>query len=116
MTPKGVLLHGDAVVAAHAVGLDPLDPGHELHDLELLDLVLEPADLRLLELEPAPLDGVGAVTISLTISTTFARPATPFSLSCWKARGRRRRPAPTSVEDTEAPRIGRGRGSTAGSN
>jgi hypothetical protein len=55
---RRVLLQGDAVVAAHAVRLDPLDAGHELHDLQLLDLVLEAADLGLLELELAPLGGL----------------------------------------------------------
>jgi hypothetical protein len=54
----GVLLEGDAVVAAAGVGVEPLDAGDELHDLELLDLVVEAADLGLGELELAPLGGV----------------------------------------------------------
>ena len=53
-----VLLQRDAVVAAAAVGMQPLDAGHELDDLQLLDLVIEPADLRLLQLDAAPLGGV----------------------------------------------------------
>jgi hypothetical protein len=44
----------DAVIAAERVRLDPLDAGHQLDDLELLDLVVEPADLRLVQLLASP--------------------------------------------------------------
>ena len=54
-----VFLERDAVIAAARIGPEPLHAGDELDDLELLDLVVEPADLRLVEFELAPHFRVG---------------------------------------------------------
>ena len=55
---RRVFLQRDAVIAAAGVGSQPFHARHELDDLELLDLVIEPADLRLVEFEFAPRLGV----------------------------------------------------------
>ena len=54
-----VFLQRDAVVAAAAIGMQPLDARHQLDDLQLLDLVVQPADLRFFQFDPAPLGGIG---------------------------------------------------------
>ncbi len=50
---RGILGHREAVVAAGGVALEELDSRHKFDDLQFLDFVVEAADLRLLELEPA---------------------------------------------------------------
>ena len=49
---------GQTVVAAHGVALEKLDPRHELNDLELFNLVIEAADLRLFKLHPPQFFGL----------------------------------------------------------
>ena len=60
MTPKGAYsCSDDAVLAAEGVGAQELDAGDAVgDDLELLDLVLEPADLRLFQFLAAELLGL----------------------------------------------------------
>ena len=52
------LLEAEAMRSARRVRLDPFDSGNPMQHPELLDLVLEPADPGLLELERPPLDRV----------------------------------------------------------
>ena len=54
-----VFLQRDAVIAAAGVGPEPFHAGDELDNLQLLDLVIEPANLRLVEFEFAPHFRVG---------------------------------------------------------
>src|SRR5207244_10093857 len=53
-----VFLEGDAVISTVAVRPEPIHAGNELDALELLDLMVEPADFRFLEFESAPLGRV----------------------------------------------------------
>ena len=55
---RRVFLQRDAVIAAAGVGPEPVHPGNELDDFELLDFVIEPADFRLFKFKPAPSLGV----------------------------------------------------------
>ena len=55
---RGVLGHGQPVVAAVASHLRNSIPGTSLTILQLLDLVIEAADLRLFEFQPAQLVGL----------------------------------------------------------
>jgi hypothetical protein len=55
----GVLFQRNAMVAAAGIGMQPFNARNQLDDLELLDLVVQPADLCLLQLDPAPLGGIG---------------------------------------------------------
>ena len=52
------LLEAEAMRSARRVRLEPLDSGNPMQHPELLDLVLEPADPGLLELERPPWDRV----------------------------------------------------------
>src|SRR5207249_988823 len=56
---RRVLLQGNSVVAAAAIRAEPFHTGDELDDFELLDLVIEPANLRFLQFDSPPLDSVG---------------------------------------------------------
>ena len=55
---RRVFLQRDAVIAAAPVRPQPVHAGNELDDLQLLDLVVEPADLGFVEFDPAPRLGV----------------------------------------------------------
>ncbi len=57
-TEGGEFFQAQAVGSAGSVGLQIFDAGHEFEDLELFDLVIEPADFRLGQLHRAPLAGV----------------------------------------------------------
>ncbi len=56
---RGVLLERDSVVAATAVRAEPLDSRHVTDDVQLLDLVIETANLGFLQLDATPFIGVG---------------------------------------------------------
>ena len=47
------------MIAAAAIGPQPLHARHQLDDLQLLDLMVEPADFRFLQFDPPPFGGVG---------------------------------------------------------
>ncbi len=49
-----VFFERDAVIAAVAVGVKPIDAGNEIDDLQFFDLMIEPADLRLIQFQFAP--------------------------------------------------------------
>src|SRR5207249_8834174 len=53
-----VFLEGDAVIAAAAVGPEPIDARHQFDDFELFYFVIEPADFCFLEFVAAPRFGV----------------------------------------------------------
>src|SRR5580704_7544709 len=53
-----VLRHSEPVVAARRVALEKLDARHELDDVQLLNLVVEPADFCLFKFEPPQLVGL----------------------------------------------------------
>ena len=60
ITPNGAASSRQtAVGAAVAIGLEKLDAGDEFEDLQLFDLVIEPADLGLVQFHLAP--GLGVV-------------------------------------------------------
>jgi hypothetical protein len=58
-TKWGVFFQGDPMIAAQAVGPEPLHTRNQLDDLQLLDLMIQPADLRLLQLDAPPLHRIG---------------------------------------------------------
>jgi hypothetical protein len=47
------------MVAAAAIGVEPFNPGNQFDDLQLFDLVIEPADFRFIQLNLSPLGGLG---------------------------------------------------------
>ncbi len=55
---RGEFFQAQAVAAAGGVGLQKFDAGDEFEDLQLFDLVIEPADFGFLQLHRAPLAGV----------------------------------------------------------
>ncbi len=67
-----VFLEGDTVVPAVAVGPEPIHAGNKFDDLELLDLMVEPADFRFLKFESAPL---GRVRVGEGLDDFFNLPA-----------------------------------------
>lgn len=79
-----VLGDSQAVITADGVALQKLDPRDELHDLQLLDLVVESADLCLFEFHAAQLFGLlvadaidagnGLVRFSIDTSRNFSNP------------------------------------------
>src|SRR5262245_57919105 len=51
---RSVFFERDAMIAAAPVRVQPFDPRHQLENLQLLNLVIQPPDLRLLQFNSAP--------------------------------------------------------------
>src|SRR6266699_232137 len=56
---RSIFFQRNPVIAAAAIGMQPFHAGDELDNLQLLDLVVEPANLRLGQFSTAPFGGIG---------------------------------------------------------
>ena len=106
---RGVFLQGDAVLAAEGFGAQELDAGDAVgDDLELLDLVLEPADLGLFQFLAAELLGLVDADLADAVDGLAAVVQAAAPRTAAGRRPRRRRRSSTSSK-TPRRRPWRGR-------